>query len=245
MGFIPLAALAFWAYAPASPYDYPTLTDLLLSSYTTAAQPGDPTAMLIRAGALLFLAVLLTGLLLWQCKQQRAASSLLAGACGAFLLTQPSLVPWVLQGNAQSGWIALVGVFTGAGVLVVAVQRLPACAVPLILLIFLGGIGTAVAAASAALLRSNPPLFVLEQATRQPQMPAAQMALGMHLLSIGGMQAASPHFRLAGQQLLSTVDPQQQPEVYAAAERLVELTEAPQNSVDEIQMSDHEESNRP
>lgn len=222
-GFATTASVYLWIYSTGEPFVFLTLEQLLLDPYEGAAKRLDHGAFLVRKWSLVVAAaisaVVVSALL------RRSASAFLSGVFGGMLLLLPSLVPWVL---AADGLVS-IGVF-GLGLLVVALlvviidRSLPATAAPLSGLLLLLSIHLAVQSAAAVTLRSNPPLQVLAWLAAGDQSARAQLAGGMHYLSIGGQEQALPHLIAAGKALEGRFEDPAQADLREAAERLAALS---------------------
>lgn len=196
----PLLAFAVWAYLPAQPHAYPSLEALLLNTYRSAASPLPAGAMNLRLAALLSLVVF--ALVLMRGSLLSRSGAAFAGVLSSALLVSPQLVPFAMQGEG----VASAVLWTGVWLLAVLftrrlLSRLGAAAAPLAALLILLGFILSVRSAAEVVLRSEPPLFVLAEAARAPDSSRAQLALGMHLLAIGGEGEAQPVLRAVGARL--------------------------------------------
>ena len=224
--FAGLATTAFiylWVYSTTEPYVFLTLEQLLLDPYEGAAKQLDHGAFLIRKWSLVAAAAITA--FITCALQRRPGSAFLSGVLVGMLSLLPRLTPWVLSAEG----LLAISIF-GVGLLVVAVlavmidRWLPATAAPLSGLMLLLSIHLAVQSAAAVTLRSNPPLQVLAWLAAGDQSASAQLAGGMHYLSIGGQEQALPHLIAAGKALEGRFEDPAQAELRNAAERLAALS---------------------
>lgn len=227
---VPLFMLVWWAYDPAQAYRYPTVSELLLAPYKTAAILADQAGLVRRQLCAVGFAVLALVLFLWT-NGRGGNRAILCGVLASCLLTPPPLVDWILGGESITSALGGVSVAAlGAWLLLLLARRFPAIALPLALLCFLAGVGAAIRTAGDIVIRSEPMLYVLNNAARSPNDPAAQLALGMHLMSIGGDCEAAPYLRQAGQQLSERFSKEDQLDLYNVAVFLADFKAAPDNT---------------
>ncbi|MFT4769030.1 MAG: hypothetical protein ACI8RN_002170 [Glaciecola sp.] len=198
---LPLVVLMGWAYAPAMPHAYPSVEELLLNTYHSAAAPMSITHLYLRQTLVLVYVFAVVLCLLRRTDTFFGAA--LAGVMASFILTIPAIVPAVLAG---AGVLKAVVWLLALGACAVIVQgaavRMPAVVAPLAVAFVLTGSYLSVRTSAEVVIRSNPSLFVLTNAARNPTLPSAQLALGMHLLAIGGGREVEPILREAGRGLV-------------------------------------------
>ncbi|MFT7289172.1 MAG: hypothetical protein ACI87W_003301 [Halieaceae bacterium] len=197
---LPLTALFVWVYAPALPFAYADVLTLLLESYEGRATPLSEAAMRWRQVAVI--AVVWVPALWLLLRSAGAREMALAAVLGSLLLCLPFWVPWILSGTV--GW-------TGAATLLLCALaslllyglacRLRATILPVAVLCILLGVGLCVISSARVTLRSNPPLYVLQQVAVNPRSAEANLAMGLHLLSLGNRDQAYTYLATAGRAL--------------------------------------------
>jgi len=202
-GFVsafPLLALVSWAYLHAIPYAYLSVEELLLQTYYAAAVPLPMTFFYSRAALIcIYICALILFLLH---RSNKRAEAVLAGVMSSFILTMPVFVPTLLGASEAAVAILWLVVLGGCAIGVQGlVVRASAVTAPLVVAFLLVGSYLSVISSAEIVLRSKPPLFVLANAARNQSKPDAQLALGMHLLSIGGGKEVEPILREAGRAL--------------------------------------------
>jgi hypothetical protein len=217
---LPLLLLALWAYVSAFPFQYPTVDELLLDPYSSAADALPEAFMRIRQlGVLIYICVLLVVMLRGVRTRSQAV---LCGVLASAISTLPVIVPMVLQGEAII--LSLLALLL-AGVAVFGLRALairgPATAAPMTAITMIAGLLFGIQSAAEVALRSNPPLFVLANAARSPESLQAQLALGMHLLYIGGDEEAQPIILNVGEKLVEQYTDSGDDDLLAVAKELV------------------------
>jgi hypothetical protein len=132
-----------------------------------------------------------------------------------------------------------------SGLVALIAHRLPATAVPVAVLCLFAGVGLSVRTAAEVTLRSQPPLFVLAEAVRSPQSARAQLAVGLHLYSIGGVAEALPYLRDAGQAILRRYEGSGDEAMLTAARQLAALATSAENDATRSPPAGSEEKTQP
>jgi hypothetical protein len=204
VGFLPLALLASWAWAPARLLALPGI-DAALAGGLPVAVPATASARLalLAAGGVL--------LLLPTLRAQRASAALLGGAVASLWTLLPLLVPALLEEQIAPLLPALTWSAVLLAVLLATLlgNRLPASALPMAGLLLLLGVGLSVRCAALVLVYGNPPLYVLHAAARAPGDGCAMLLLANHFASLGGAEEARPRYAAARELLAERLSPAQ------------------------------------
>lgn len=241
-GFLPLMLLVLWAYEPARPFEYPTVRELLSSPYQEPGVALDAGAYRIRAALVLMTAVLCA--FFGALRVSTARLACLAGLLASLLLTSPLLVNALLGAvDFLPAAAVFLSILAAGGLLLFGVRNMPATQLVLALLLLLLGMQLTLRTAAAVAIRSEPVLYVLDAAAQRPDDPHAQLALGLHLLSIDGPCQAIPLLRRAGARLAEGFAESGEKALFDAANSLVELSVTSDTSSEvcatELQESDH------